>query len=394
MLPEVVMCFSMSFQPYQGRYLRVYNQATTLVREGYDVTLLAWDRECESPLFEDRDGIKIRRFRIKAGIGRGPYKNAWNVLRFNWHVIRYLLMQDYDIAHCYNLEVIATVLLAARLRRKKCVLDLCEPEYYALWDKKFRPLLRLVNVTELGLARFYDHVLVHNLFQVDKFKRKGIKHISQIGSYPNLCLLSNENETSVEKPKDRIVIGRIGTFYQNNGLEELIEAFQRLRMRQQGRNDPIDYRLFLAGRVWDSYGADFEMLVEPLSDHIEVHGPFNSTELRKMYQNVDISVIFVRKTKWFANITPTKLFDSMANGVPVVGNEIGEVKQIVEEGPCGLIIDETDPESIADAFETLARDLDKRREMGRTARRLATEKYSWQAYQKKFLDVYVALARS
>ncbi len=394
MRPKVVMCFSMSFQPYQGRYLRVYNQATTLIQEGYDVTLLAWDREGRSLPCEEREGIKIKRFCIKAGIGRGPHKNAWNVLRFNWRVSRYLLTQDYDIAHCYNLDAIAAVVTAARLRRKKCVLDLCEPEYYAFWNKKFRSLLKVINAAETRLARLYDHVLVHNRFQLDKFKRKGIEHVSQVGSYPNLYRLPEEDETSIEKSKDRIVIGRIGTFYQDNGVEELVEAFRRLRMRQNERRLPIDYRLFLAGRVYDSYKPDFERLIEPLSDHIEVHGPFDSAELHRMYQKVDISVIFVRKTKWFANITPTKLFDSMANGVPVVGNEIGEVKQIVEEGVCGVIIDETDPESIADAFEALARDPDKRREMGRAARRLAKEKYSWEVYRDTFLNVYATLAQS
>jgi len=382
------MSFSMSFQPFQGRYLRVYNQATTLVREGYDVILLAWDRQANSPLEEQREGIHIKRFHIPAGVGRGPHRNFLNLLRFNWNVLRYLMRNEYDVAHCYNLDAVITTLLAAKLRKKRCVLDLCEPQYYAFWDKRFSPLLKLVNFIETALARHYDHVLVHNVFQIDKFKAHGIRHVSQVGSYPNLYMVAEGNDESAPSNKDVVVIGRIGTIYENNGIEELVDAFKRLIERQASRDEPWRYGLFLAGRIYESYEPTFYKLVEPIKDHIELRGAFKSTELHELYKQIDISAIFVRKTTWFENITPTKLFDSMANGVPVVGNDIGEVKQIVEEGPCGVIVDEADPESICAGIERLARQPRLRQHMSRMARQLAKQKYTWEVYRGTFLSLY------
>lgn len=391
MRPKVVMSFSMSFQPYQGRYLRVYNQATTLVGDGYDVELLSWDREAKWPEREERDGIHILRFPIAAPIGQGPHRNLFNVLRFNWKVFRRLMNSEFDVAHCYNLDTIISTLAAAKLRGRKCVLDLCEPEYYAFWDKRFSPLLKLVNFIEAALARRYDHVLVHNEFQVNKFKERGIDHVSRVGSYPNLYMVPEGEEGRDRTDDSTVVIGRIGTIYENNGIEELIEAFRLLLDRQKNNPDPVKYRLLLAGRVYDSYQQTLDALVAPLRDHIDLSGPFQSTELHRIYRNVDISIIFVRKTKWFQHITPTKLFDSMANGVPVVGNDIGEVKQIVEEGPCGIIVDETDPESICDGIEQIARDTGLRREMGNAGRTLAKEKYTWEVFRDRFLEVYGSL---
>ena len=127
MRPKVVMNFSMSFQPYQGRYLRVYNQARTLIQDGYDVILLAWDREGKSPLEEVREGIRIYRIPIRAEVMRGPFRNALNVLRFNWEVLKYLRKAEFDVAHCFNLDAIGAALLGAKLRAKRSVLDLCEP---------------------------------------------------------------------------------------------------------------------------------------------------------------------------------------------------------------------------------------------------------------------------
>ncbi len=116
MKPKVVMLFSMSFQPYQGRYLRVYNEAKTLADSGYDVTLLAWDREGDSPEEELRNGIQIKRFHIPAGVGVGPHRNAFNVWKFNRAAFRYLMKHPFDIVHCHNLDAIVMSLVAARLR--------------------------------------------------------------------------------------------------------------------------------------------------------------------------------------------------------------------------------------------------------------------------------------
>ncbi|MDY6972664.1 MAG: glycosyltransferase [Thermodesulfobacteriota bacterium] len=389
MKPRIVMLFSMSFQPYQGRYLRVYNQAKTLVEAGYDVILLAWDRDCASPEKEVRDGIEIRRFHIPAGVGQGP-KNVLNVLKFNRAAFRYLMTQPFDIVHCYNLDAVVTSLAAARLRKKKAVLDLCEPEYYAFWDKKFSWFLKGINQLEIGLARRFDHLFVHNLYQVRKFRARGISHLTQVGSYPNRALMPSE----ITKESDgECVIGRIGTIYENNGIEELIAAFERLLERKQQRGGGgLSYRLFLAGRIYDSFRPTFDALVGPLKEYVDVHGAFQAADLPRLYGKIDISVMISRRTRWFQNITPTKLFDSLLNGVPVVANDIGDIAEILGGGPCGVIVDESDTDSICSGIERLALDPSLRLEMAKNALRSARDKYTWEAYKEEFLLKYRTLS--
>ena len=48
---------------------RVYKEALTLVNSGYEVTILAWDREGTHPLREIVDGIKVERIRVRAKYG-------------------------------------------------------------------------------------------------------------------------------------------------------------------------------------------------------------------------------------------------------------------------------------------------------------------------------------
>ena len=386
---KVVAIFGMSFHPSQGRYLRVHNQLRTLAASGYDVLLICWDRECRQPEEEVRDGFRIRRIRIPAPVGHGPRRNGWNVVRFNRAVYRCLMTEPFDIVHCYNLDAILAAFLVAKRRHKKAVLDLCEPEYYGLWKARYRWLLGLINAMERGLARRFDHVFVHNRFQVRKFQNAGIDHLTQVGSYPNRHMIS---KAPARSEGSRFVIGRLGTIYEDNGIEEILEAYRLLLERERGRGGARGYHLYLAGRVFDRYSPTFQRLVEPLRDRMTVHGAFDAFEMAELYRNLDLSLVLARKTRWFRNITPTKLFDSMACGVPVVASEIGEVKEILEEGEWGLTVDERDPGSICEAIETIALTPGLRDRMARNAVKLAREKYSWEVCEPEFKASYSKVA--
>jgi glycosyltransferase involved in cell wall biosynthesis len=381
----------MSFHPAQGRYLRVHNQLRALAASGYDVLLLCWDRECRQPEEEIRDGFRIRRIRIPAPVGQGPRRNGLNVLRFNRLVYRRLMTEPFDIIHCYNLDAIVAAFLVAKRRHKKAVLDLCEPEYYGLWKGRYRWLLGLVNAVERELARRFDQVFVHNRFQVRKLQSFGVDQLSQIGSYPNRHMIPEAPNGS---DGDRFVIGRLGTIYEDNGIEEILEAYRLLLERERGRGGRRGYHLYLAGRVFERYSPTFKRLVEPFQDQVTVHGPFEAFEMPALYRKLDVSLLLARKTRWFRHITPTKLFDSMACGVPVVASEIGEVKEIVEEGQWGLTADERDPTSICEAIETIAMTPGLRNRMARNAVRLAGEKYTWEVCEPVFMECYSRIARA
>jgi glycosyltransferase involved in cell wall biosynthesis len=387
---RVVAVFGMSFHPSQGRYLRVHNQLRVLAAAGYDVLLLCWDREGRLPEEETRDGFRIRRIRIPAGVGRGPLRNGGAVLRFNRAVYRALMKEPVDIVHCYNLDAVLAAYLAATRRGARAVLDLCEPEYYGLWKARYRPLLPVINAVERHLARRFDQVVVHNVFQVRKFRRYGVSRLAQVGSYPNRSMIPAAPPS--RSAEGRFVIGRLGTIYEDNGIEEILEAYRLLLERERARGGAGRYHLYLAGRVFDGYAETFRRLIEPFRDQVTVEGSFDAFDMARLYGRLDLSLVLARRTRWFRNITPTKLFDSMACAVPVVGSDIGEVKEILAESRAGLVVDERDPSSICQAIETIALTPGLRDAMARSAARAAHDRYTWEVGEPVFLEAYERLA--
>lgn len=386
-LRRVVMLYSRSFKPYEGWYRRVYNEATALVEAGYDVTLLAWDRDCRYYEREIIDGIRIRRFQIPAGVNQGP-RNGWNHLKFHRALVSYLMHHEFDVVHCFNFDTMPIGLLAAKWRSKKAVLDLCEPDYYrGFWPSRYNWLLHGVDWLEKTLAKRFDHVFVHNTYQIKKFLSYRISRLTQVGSYPNQSMLAPNHDRPLS---DTVVIGRLGTAYANNGFEELVAAFQKLLDRRSKEKEGCQYKLRLAGHVFDTYRPTFDSLLEPLGKSLEVTGTYDVADLPQLYREIDISILLYGGES-FGNVTPTKLFESMACGVPVVANAIGDVAQIITEGNCGVIVDQYDPDSICEGIEKLASNAELRRTMAANALKLAREKYTWEVVLNNFLSAYRGL---
>ena len=86
--------------------IRVLKEARTLVQNGYEVEVLAWDRENEllNKEYDEIDGIKIKRFFPKAKYGSGK-KQIFSFIKFIFEVRSYLKNKDF----AFFSEISATV---------------------------------------------------------------------------------------------------------------------------------------------------------------------------------------------------------------------------------------------------------------------------------------------
>ena len=380
---NVIMLFSMSFLPYQGRYLRVYNEATSLVKAGKNVTIIAWDRDCKSPRDEVIEGVKIERIWSKAGFQRGP-SNLFSVVMFYLRLFPRLFGKKFDVIHCFNLDTIFPGLFMAKVMGKKTVLDLCEPNYYTNWSSRFGFFISLLQYYERFFSRRFDYLFVHNVYQIRKFREYGVSTIEQIGSYPNSSLI--KEKVNVQKGiSGKVVIGRLGSIYKNNGIEEMIDAFKRLKVVTPG------IKLLLAGRVFDEYREEFNSIVLPLGDAVEIIGEFSPEDLPALYDKIDISLQLSRRTDWFKNITPTKFFETLACGVAVITSDIGDLREIIEMYNCGIVVDETSIESVYLGMKRLVEDPALRLKIAENGLKAVKERYNWNIMEQKIIKVYGTL---
>jgi glycosyltransferase involved in cell wall biosynthesis len=85
---------------------------------------------------------------------------------------------------------------------------------------------------------------------------------------------------------------------------------------------------------------------------------------------------------------PNKLFEYMSAGLPVIASHFEIWKEVVEGNQCGLNVDPTDPQGIAEAIDYLLERPKLRAEMGENASRAVQEKYNWQRESRTLRELY------
>lgn len=89
---------------------------------------------------------------------------------------------------------------------------------------------------------------------------------------------------------------------------------------------------------------------------------------------------------------PHKLFDYMREAVPTIGPAFAlEVRAIMNDAECGILVDVTRPEDIASAIMKLLRDPAEARRLGENGRRAVETKYNWQHEESVLLSAIAAL---
>ena len=152
-----------------------------------------------------------------------------------------------------------------------------------------------------------------------------------------------------------------------------------------------DTRLFLAGRVVGVYEQQFNEILKRLEGYVEYTGTYRAEEMTDLYRKIDVSLLIYRRNKWFKNITPTKFYDTLANGVPVIMTDIGRLGKIIEENRCGLVVDENDIKAIVQAMERMLTDKDMRKEMSENGLNLIKREYNWDKMAEELREIYATL---
>ena len=86
----------------------------------------------------------------------------------------------------------------------------------------------------------------------------------------------------------------------------------------------------------------------------------------------------------------------MACETAVVASDVGGIPEVVDDGDTGLLVhyDADDTEgferAFAEAVNSLVRDPDRAREMGRKGRERAIASFGWDVVARQTIDVYLA----
>ena len=114
------------------------------------------------------------------------------------------------------------------------------------------------------------------------------------------------------------------------------------------------------------------------------------TELHDWVASADVAAMPIQgDTLNHRFTTPNKLFEAMAAGVPAVVSDLPGMRAIVEDAGCGILVDPTDPQAIADAIRQIV-ELPEEQWLAWRRRCLdaAHDRYNWETQVEALLAEY------
>ncbi len=398
---------------------RVKKEAQTLSDIGLAVTIIA-QPEAGCPDAEDWGDIRVLRVpesgglktsfrrmldtsegnkestgsRIVAALRRNPVKrflgDFLHAALYQTRLLRHAVKTNARVYHAHDLDTLAVSAAAAWINNGKLIYDShelwLESRRYLL--ETSRPFMILEKFTESLLAPIVDAVIAVTPGRADVMREM----------YPTMAipdLVVNYPPLAPAAPGQEDVRRRLGAgkepcflfLYQgilglHRGLEELIDAAIMLR----------DLPVHIAFVGHDRSGGVIKRYAETnnAGDMVTFHPSVPSEELAKITGSADAGLLLFQDSCLNHKLSlPNKLFEYMMSGLPLIACDLPEISSVLHRHDCGILVDASDPASIAKGIRQMVSDPAEARAQGERGNKAASAYYTWNKSASVLRELYM-----
>jgi glycosyltransferase involved in cell wall biosynthesis len=348
-------------------------QCRTLAAQGYDVTLVVADDQGDGV----RDGVTI------ADVGRSPGRLK-RILSTTRRVGDKAVALDADIYQLHDPELLPVGLRLKRLG-KTVIFDSHEDVSRQLLGKPYlgRVSARIVSSAYAIVERFacsrFDGIITATPFIRDNFLKINPVTVN-VNNFPMVGEL--DSGAPWENKQDEVCyVGGIGSI---RGIRELVQAGELLGSAA---------RVNLVG-TFSEPEVQAEMKASPGWRRVNAYGFLDRQGVRDVMKRSLAGVVTFHPLPNHLDSHPTKMFEYMSSGIPVIASNFPLWRDIIEGNQCGICVDPLDPKAIAAAIDYLVMHPQAAKAMGENGRRAVLEKYNWAVEANKLTDFYGALSHA
>ncbi len=113
-------------------------------------------------------------------------------------------------------------------------------------------------------------------------------------------------------------------------------------------------------------------------------------EMPAFTQRADVAIIPYKNFELFKDVIPSKMYDYLAAGKPMIINIDGEGARIIRESQSGIVVPPEDPKELADALLKIKSDRKAADKMGENGRKYARENYDKKKIAEKLNELLVS----
>jgi len=404
-----ILYVSQYFPPEMGApSARVHELSREWVRMGHQVTVLTgFPNHPVGVVFpgyrgqmirrEAVDGIRVVRIPIYAAPNKAFFKRVLNYSSFWLSASTFgpFLTERPDVVVATSPQFLTAVagLWLARLKRVPFVFEVRD-----LWPRSIvevgamranSPAIRTLEKLERFLYRSADHIVPVTDSFVGEIAAHGIPTAK-------MSVITNGVDLELFQPRPReqarralglpegMLVTYVGTHGMAHGLDLILDAAKRLA------DDGI--RFLLVGE-----GAEKERLKERAAaermENVTFWDQLPRDRVAQVYAATDLCLVLLRDLPLFRTVIPSKIFEFMGAGRPILTTVDGESRGIIERAGAGVFSPPENVDSLVDSIRALSRDPARLDRMGALGREFVQRSYSRPALAGRYLDVLSRVVR-
>jgi glycosyltransferase involved in cell wall biosynthesis len=383
--------------PREPGSTRSYWISKELIKCGHEVVILT-TKSAQKKRIERKtiDGIKVIYVRVS-------YANKMGVLRRLVAFLYFMLYSSFlglkeskvnlVIATSTPLTIGFPALLIKKLKRVPYLFEVRD-----LWPEVPIQMGAIKNKFIQKLSRKFEYIIYKNATHIVALSpgmRDGVLNQQ----------VSNEKVTTISN------MAKVDKFWPRSPKTEYYTSlninpntFKVIYFGAMGHANAIDYVLDAAETLKDNRSVDFifighgRMIEEIESrkksknlDNVNFLGNFNMEKTSEIVNLCNVSLVTFSDIPILSTNSPNKLFDSLSAGKPIIVNNPGWTKDLVEKNNCGIYVDCKSSSDLAKKILELKENPNLLKTMGKNSRILAEEKYDKSILCKQFADIVDSL---
>jgi PEP-CTERM/exosortase A-associated glycosyltransferase len=181
------------------------------------------------------------------------------------------------------------------------------------------------------------------------------------------------------------VVGFIGSFYDYEGLDDLIEAMPLLLAKR-----PRAHLLLVGGGPMEE-ALKAQAAQSQAAARIHFVGRVPHEEVERYYALIDVLAYPRKAMRLTELVTPLKPLEAMAQRKLVLASDVGGHRELIEDGVTGSLFPAGDPPALAEALERIFANRHLWERQRDSARRFVERDRNWSSNISRYIPAYQKL---
>ncbi len=301
---------------------------------------------------------------------------------------------DADVYHFHEFEMFPWALLMKLKYKKKIIYDAHETIFWYFIEFSKRPRYITIfpaiiaQVIEWFFCTIADQVITVTPWVAEDLKFICGGKLTILYNYPVVNVFP-QNIMTKEKLKNSIILYH-GQLTKARNISIIVKAMTVIK-----KSCP-NAKLLLVGNIKPDYKKELETIIHQynIENNIEFRKRIPYSEIPELISSAAVGISSMSPNNSFKKSIQIKPFEFMIMKVPVIGCRVPSTEKYIEQENSGLLVDNPDEKSLADAIIKILVNYQLAKFMGNNGYDAVIEKYNWEKEESKLYRIYKKVINS